>query len=170
MTTMEIVTAVISTGSLVVAIIALSRSTSANKAASEISREQLRLGHATVEMDLAGHIRDSKHRTEDVYATYGDFLESLPSQVPDSARATYDRVKRLSKAANEGYLNALDNACQKFFDNKVDRVRFVKSWQREMRQTVQDEAYKEYFVAGHAFHALMRFYDEHENPERAKVG
>jgi hypothetical protein len=66
----------------------------------------------------------------------------------------------------EGYINALDAACQFYIDGKIDKVRFKKAYQAEIRDAVREPSHEEYFRTGHRFHALMKLFEEWENPEK----
>lgn len=167
MTTAEIVSNAIAALALIVSIVALVKSSSASTAANDIAKENLKLTHAQVEIDLRTQVTESRRNVEDFFERHGDFLAANPDTLDEQDK---DRRKRLSIAGNsavEGYLSALDGACQKYIDGKIDKVRFQKDYQREIRQAIEDEAHRDFFHVGHGFHALMRVYEEWENPEKA---
>ena len=49
-------------------------------------------------------------------------------------------------AALEDVLNAYDEACAKYIDNKIDRERFKKLYAAEIRNLVEDDSTKDYYV------------------------
>lgn len=134
----------------------------------DISAKQLKLDHAQLEITLQSTIVSSRNRVEDFFGTHAPELSELKAKAkPTKAdTARLEQLRLQSNAAIEGYLNSLDGACQKYNDGKVDKVRFKKAYQREIRQAVQNEVHRDFFHTGHAFHALMRVYEEWENPEK----
>lgn len=69
-------------------------------------------------------------------------------------------------AALEDVLNAYDEACAKYIDNKVDRERFKKLYANEIRNLVEDENTKKYYVMPQSrFQATVKVYREWNNLE-----
>lgn len=166
MTNYEILSTVLALISLVIAVIALAMSASASSAANAIAKENLSLVHGQLEIELRNQITDSRRYVEDFFKEHMDFLAKSVSALTEDEKKKRERLKTSANSAIEGYLSALDGACQKYIDSKIDKVRFKKAYQREIRQAVQDEGHKEFFPPGHAHNALMRVYEEWENPER----
>lgn len=160
MTNYEILTLVIAAISLIVAALAYVRSSSASEQANNIASENLKLQHAQVENDLEAKITASRNRMEDFIAANGDSLELTDSD-PKKRR----RLELLGKSVIEGYLNSLDEACQRYNDEKIDTVRFKKARQVEIRNAVQSEAHKDFLKPG-AYNALRGVFEEWENPEK----
>lgn len=48
-------------------------------------------------------------------------------------------------AAEEIYRNTYEDACGKYLDGKIDKERFKKMYQREIRRLVEEEPHKEYY-------------------------
>lgn len=166
MTANEIITIVISLGSLVVAGIALSQSSRASSTANAIAAENLKLMHAQVEIDLRNQINESRRNVEEFYRANDDFLARDVASLTEDERKKRERLKTAAGSLIEGYVSALDAACQKYIDGKIDKIRFKKGYQREVRQAVQDDSHRDFFKVGHGYNALIRVYEEWENPER----
>jgi hypothetical protein len=49
-------------------------------------------------------------------------------------------------AIEESYRNAYEDACGKYLDGKIDKERFEKMFQREIRQLVEEEPHKKYYA------------------------
>lgn len=49
-------------------------------------------------------------------------------------------------AAEEIYRNTYEDACGKYMDGKIDKERFKKMYQREIRRLVEEEPHKEYYA------------------------
>lgn len=69
-------------------------------------------------------------------------------------------------AALEDVLNAYDEACAKYIDNKVDKERFKKLYVTEIRNLVEDENTKSYYVMPQSrFQAIVIVYRKWNNLE-----
>ena len=69
--------------------------------------------------------------------------------------------------AIENNLNAYEEACAKYLDNKVDKVRFKKTYISEIRQVVENVELKKYFDAvSSKYKAILKVYYEWENHEK----
>jgi hypothetical protein len=165
MTENEVLTLALSGISIVVSLIALFKSSTASSRANEISAEQLKLNHAQVEIDLRNQISESKRQVRELVEQHADFLARPIASLTQEEIQRRDRIKVISNQAIEEQLSTLDSACQKYIDEKIDKERFKKSYQREIRQIVQDDTHAEFFRTGHAYNALMRVYNSWENPE-----
>lgn len=63
--------------------------------------------------------------------------------------------------ANERNLNAYEEACAKYLDNKVDKERFRKNYHIEIRQLVEDANNKDKFDATTSpYKAILKVYKE----------
>lgn len=150
----------ISCVALLVSILSTVLAWTARSKANNMRAEALRLSHGQAEIVLRNQVSASRHRVEDFMARNLDHLGA-----DDTTRTTV--LRSISKSLAEGYLSALDVACQTYLDEKIDQERFQRAFQREIRQAVQDEAHKE-FLAGHAYNALTKVYEAWENPEKGK--
>ena len=71
-----------------------------------------------------------------------------------------------TKAALEDVLNAYDEACAKYIDKKVDMERFKKLYVTEIRNLVEDNNTKSYYVLPQSkFQATVKVYREWNNLE-----
>lgn len=71
-----------------------------------------------------------------------------------------------TKAALEDVLNAYDEACAKYIDKKVDKERFKKLYVTEIRNLVEDNNTKDYYVMPQSkFQATVKVYNEWNNLE-----
>lgn len=71
-----------------------------------------------------------------------------------------------TKAALEDVLNAYDEACAKYIDKKVDTERFKKLYVTEIRNLVEDNNTKSYYVMPQSkFQATVKVYREWNNLE-----
>lgn len=76
-------------------------------------------------------------------------------------------VDNLLHDAQQDYLNAYEEACMKYIDNKVDKARFEKTYKKEIRNIVENETYKKYLTDfSSSYYAIKKVYDQWNNLER----
>ena len=63
----------------------------------------------------------------------------------DTENAGNELLQQAYYAAEETYRNAYEDACGKYLDGKVDKNRFKKLYNVEIRRLVEDEPYKRYY-------------------------
>lgn len=107
-----------------------------------------------VEMQIRDMISTAKWR----YADLGVRL---------STETKNDTLVASATAALEDVLNAYDEACAKYIDNKVDKERFKKLYATEIRNIVEDINTKKYYVMPQSkYQATVKVYDKWNNLEK----
>ena len=108
---------------------------------------------AQVEMQIRELILSARSRYEDKAVQFKNDTDNEFS-------------KAMIESALEGVLNAYDEACAKYLDEKVDKERFKKLYHDEIRQLVVDPTIKEKYVEPQTkFHATVKVYTELNNLE-----
>ena len=108
---------------------------------------------AQVEMQIRELILSARSRYEDKAVQFKNDTDNKFS-------------KAMIESALEGVLNAYDEACAKYLDEKVDKERFKKLYHDEIRQLVVDPTIKEKYVEPQTkFHATVKVYTEWNNLE-----
>lgn len=108
---------------------------------------------AQVEMQIRELILSARSRYEDKAVQFKNDTDNEFS-------------KAMIESALEGVLNAYDEACAKYLDEKVDKERFKKLYHDEIRQLVVDPTIKEKYVEPQTkFHATVKVYTEWNNLE-----
>ena len=108
---------------------------------------------AQVEMQIRELILSARSRYEDKAVQFKNDTDNEFS-------------KAMIESALEGVLNAYDEACAKYLDEKVDKERFKKLYHDEIRQLVVDPIIKEKYVEPQTkFHATVKVYTELNNLE-----
>src|SRR6266404_1222719 len=136
MTNVEIANLIVSIIAVIVAIVALIKSSSA-------TADSLRLSHGMSELELKQMIASSKNRVEDISIQMVPFASKKPKTREDER--ILEGYGLALKAAMEGNVNAYEEACAKYLDEKIDRERFRKTYNVEIRRLVQDPAHHEFF-------------------------
>ncbi|WP_434799330.1 hypothetical protein [Terrisporobacter vanillatitrophus] len=76
-----------------------------------------------------------------------ELISSARSRYQDKAVQADDELfQALIESAHEDVLNAYDETCAKYIDEKVDKKRFKKLYFDEIRQLVTDEANKQLYI------------------------
>lgn len=79
-----------------------------------------------------------------------------------------DELKKgLFNNAIEELLNAYENGCAKYLDNKVDKERFKKIYMVEIRNVVENKSFKDKFDSYTSrYKAILKVYNEWNNFEK----
>lgn len=74
-------------------------------------------------------------------------------------------TKQCMKVAIEQLLNSYEEACAKYIDGKIDKIRFKKTYIGEIRNIVETNDFNEYFKFGSQYVAIKKVYNEWFNLE-----
>lgn len=134
--------------SVIVAVIALHKANHANanaekantiSEAANLNSEKAYLNsQGDSELLLYNSIAEALRRQDD-YAVR--LLEAKERQ--DENSNLVKGYETLLSSARQGFLNAYDVACQRYLDNKVDKVRFEKTYRRRIADLFEQEQYRE---------------------------
>ena len=110
---------------------------------------QVEMQMAQVEMQIRQLISDARNRYEDLA------LVTIEGDVNDIN-------KLVINSAHENFLNAYDEACAKYNDGKVDKIRFKKLYHGEIHKLVTDQVnYDKYYGTNRVkYGATMKVYNE----------
>lgn len=167
MTNCEIIAVIISglslLASIVFGVITIKKSNKANdiaKEANKISKNNEKIAQGQIELYINQLISQTKKDVMDISLKVAD------SCINDIE----NRNSLLTKALNSAIeinLNAYEEACAKYIDNKVDKARFKKNYMVSIRQEVENPINKERFNATTSpYKAILKVYDEWFNLEK----
>lgn len=149
MTPYEIIAIIISALGIIISIISICRASKAHK----ISQGQ-------IELSIHQLINQTKKDVMDVSIT-------IAEKCSDNDFNMKEILKKAFNTANERNLNAYEEACAKYLDNKVDKERFKKNYHIEIRRLVEDSNNKEKFNATtSSYKAILKVYNEWNDLER----
>lgn len=63
----------------------------------------------------------------------------------EDEEALYDFHKKALDSGIESMLNQYDDACAKYIDGKIDKNRFKKTYNKEIRNIVENKEFTDYF-------------------------
>lgn len=112
------------------------------------SFQNTRLAQAQVEMQIRERISNARTRYEDLTIKHGQNVDD-------------ELIAAVFNSAKEEFSNAYDEACQKYLDKKVDKIRFKKSYTNEIKNIVDNPAFSERYKGPQTqFQATVKVYQE----------
>lgn len=78
-----------------------------------------------------------------------------------------DMLQKIYSGAEEVYRNAYEDACGKYLDGKIDKERFRRMYQSEIRKLVEDEEQKTFYSSTQSIYdCTIKVYNEWNHPDR----
>lgn len=109
-----------------------------------------KLVQAQVEMQIRERITSARVRYEDLIINYNKEL-----------KAGDELIIKVYESTKEEFLNAYDEACQKYLDDKVDKERFKKAYFIEIQNIVKNDNFKSKFdTQSTQYKATVKVYNE----------
>ena len=144
------VEAVIALAALFLSIFSVYKSCKASSLANNLTNESNMLTKGQVELQIREMISSAKYRYTEIGCK---FLE-------DTKKAK-DYANHFIEAAYEDVLNAYDEACTKYLDDKIDKERFKKTYYNEIKNLVECEDTKASYVPPQTrYKATLKVYNE----------
>lgn len=159
---------VIAFGSLLVSIGAAYFAKTSSKAANKISKENLDLQHGMVELEMRQAIENAKSKVNDISIVMAPLVAREESEQGLSVEdaKTLEIYRKNFNAAVQTLMNTYDDACSKYIDGKVDKIRFKKNYRYEIRNLLENRELKEYFdPLTSRYKPILNVYTEWENME-----
>lgn len=149
MTPYEIVAVVISSVGLLISIISIVRANNAHK-----------IAQGQIELNIHQLLNQTKKDVMDVTLVIAEKRSGNDQEMKSV-------LTQALNTANERNLNAYEEACAKYLDNKVDKERFKKNYHIEIRQLVEDTNNKSKFDANTSpYKAILKVYKEWNDLEK----
>lgn len=163
----DLISAWVSGISLIVAIISLVYSTKAQNQATKLGNENMQLSFGMLELEVRTAIREENARVNEISMKLNPLIAKMKSNSLTSENEhELESLKLNWNAAIQGMLNAYEEACTKYIDKKIDRIRFRKTYQIEIRNLLEAEHLKKYFDPHTSrYKGILKVYNEWENPE-----
>lgn len=145
MSAYEILAIIFTIIGLVISLISLVKSIKANK----ISQEANKVSQGEIELNIYQMINQTKKDVRDITLTIANKCDDK------------DILSQAFNSAIESNLNAYEEACAKYLDNKVDKECFKRNYSVEIRQLVENTKYKKYFDATTSpYKCILKVYNE----------
>lgn len=141
--------------------------TSSN-AANKISKENLDLQHGMVELEMRQAIENAKSKVNEISVVMAPLVarESGEQGLSIEDAKTLEIYQKNFNASVQTLMNTYDDACSKYIDGKVDKIRFKKNYRYEIRNLLENKDLKEYFdPLTSRYKPILNVYTEWENME-----
>jgi len=123
------------------------------------------LANANIELYINERITNTKEKVSDISMQMSILVTKETKTAAEEKQLKIYQYNL--RASIENNLNAYEEACAKYLDNKVDRKRFLKNYKTEIRQLVENSQFKEYFDGVTSrYRAILKTYNEWENLEK----
>jgi len=154
--------------SLLVALASFFFSMISHSKSNALSQENTRLANGMLELEVRSSISNVSLQVNEIA------LKLRPVQKRRKAKdfspeeeEEYQSLLLHWKAANQNMLTAYDEACAKYLDNKIDKVRFKRNFHHEIRNLLESDGLKQFFDPHTSrFKAIIKVYTEWENLEK----
>jgi len=121
-----------------------------------------------IELELRQTIENSRSKIGDIS------MIMAPLKSKSNARTISDEEKETLKiydknldSSIESMLNTYDDACAKYLDKKIDKIRFKKTFHVEIRNLIENTDLKKYFdPVNSRYKPILKVYNEWENHEQ----
>lgn len=153
--------------SLIVSFFAVYFAKSSSSSANEIAKENLNLQNGMVELEMRQAVENAKSKVSEISMIMAPFVSKEKSnELPESDKETLEIYRKNFNASVQTLMNTYDDACSKYIDGKVDKIRFKKNYKYEIRNLLEDKELKEYFdPLTSRYKPILIVYAEWENME-----
>ncbi|MEG0966936.1 MAG: hypothetical protein RSG92_16360 [Pseudomonas sp.] len=151
-------------------IFAKSSSNKANNIAQEnlqLQQVNLQLQQGMVELEISQSIEGAKSKINEIAIVMIPFItKENRKTLTDEDTETLELYRKTFNAATQSLMNYYDSACSKYIDNKVDKIRFKKTYKNEIRKLIENKDFKEYFdPLTSSYKPILNVYSEWEHLE-----
>lgn len=123
---------------------------------------------AQIETSLRSEIRSAEASSRDAGYKVAEFKVANTGDLSAQQNLHLDFLSKAWNSSLEAYLNAYEDACGKYIDNKIDKKRFKKTYHSEIRNIGEKEVYKLFMQpeSTSKYTAIWKVYKEWNNLER----
>ncbi|EHH1036961.1 hypothetical protein J7077_004161 [Vibrio parahaemolyticus] len=157
----------VSVVSLLVSIAAVFFAKKSSKAAHDIAEKNLNLQHGMVELEMRQAIENAKSKVNEISVVMAPLVaKEEKSKLNEEDEGTLKIYRKNLDAAVQTLMNTYDDACSKYIDGKVDKVRFKKNYKYEIRNLLENKDLKEHFdPLTSRYKPILNVYTEWESME-----
>lgn len=119
------------------------------------NRKNRAIEYANIEFTISNSITNAKNRVEDIS------VDIEECKAANASNEVLQRKEQRFKSTIESLLNTYEEACGKYNDKKIDIKRFKKTYNREIRQLVENKDFEKYFNSVTSpYQAILKVYNE----------
>ncbi|SGZ09754.1 hypothetical protein [Moritella viscosa] len=129
-----IISATIAFLSMVASIIFALKAGNSSQLANQNAQAANSIAIGQTETAMRAEIQNSRMRCEDASSRISEYLHDKDvNNLQKYEKSHKEQLESTWRSAIEGYLNAYEDACGKYLDNKTDKTRFKKHYINEIR-------------------------------------
>lgn len=162
-----VVSIALALASFIISLIALSKSSNHAKQSLSKSEVENMISMGNLEAVVAERISRAKKDVGDVSITLSPLsAKKSTGTLTMEEGILLENYKSIFNSSVEEVINTYEDACSKYLDGKIDKVRFKKSYNVEIRRIVEDKNYQPYLnPTTSSYKALLKVYKEWNDPE-----
>ncbi|MDO7478931.1 hypothetical protein Q5X66_06265 [Acinetobacter baumannii] len=128
------------------------------------SQDSAKTSSAQLETSLRAEIRTATTECQSAGNAITNFLAMIEGDLNERQKQHLMVLQKSWHTSTENYLNACEDACGKYLDDKVDKVRFKKNYINELRN-ICDHKNEQYYRVMHPrdnshYKAIWKVYKE----------
>lgn len=150
----EILTILIALAALIVSVVSLVKT-------SENASQNTRLSNGNLEIQVREMISSARRYLSSCLHDKAVMELNLELKKNEELQK---KIEQLIDAAFQDYVNAYEEACMKYIDNKIDRERFKKTYIKEITNLVTKN--EEMFGVSSVYTAIKKVYNEWNDLEK----
>lgn len=125
-----------------------------------------RISNGQIELNIAALIIETENRTMDLSIEMAKYFKD---NLEDYEKKQLEFLKIAHDQAIESNLNAYEEACAKYLDEKTDKERFKRMYNVPIRRLLDGDELKKYFdPITSSFKCILKVYNEWNNLENDK--
>lgn len=158
---MELTAIIISIISLFLAIISISSSI-------KLGKENTRLSNGMISLSVSKPISDAVARLNDIGIKMNPLRAKKDAgTIIEAEGYELNALSENAKVAIQEMLNSYEEGCALYIDNKLDKIRFKKSYQVAIRNLLENNELRIYFDSTTSMYkAILKVYNEWEDQEQ----
>lgn len=128
------------------------------------SQDSAKTSSAQLETSLRSEIRNATTECQSAGNTISSFLAMIEGELTERQKKHLDVLEKSWNSSTENYLNSYEDACGKYLDDKVDKIRFKKNYINEIKN-ICDHKKEQYSKFMHPkdnshYKAIWKVYNE----------
>lgn len=150
---------------IIVSIIAIYQSSTANTKSNLASTTANKISAGQIELNISILIKETENRVMDLAIAMSKYFKD--TELSETEKKELEFLKNAYNQAVESNLNAYEEACAKYLDEKTDKERFKRMYTIPIRRLLEDTTLEKYFPAHNSsYKCILKVYNEWFNLEK----
>lgn len=150
---------------IIVSIIAIYQSSKANTKSDLASTTANKISAGQIELNISMLIKETENRVMDLAIAMSKYFKD--TKLSKTEEKELEFLKNAYNQAVESNLNAYEEACAKYLDEKTDKERFKRMYSIPIRRLLETKELEKYFPAHNSsYKCILKVYNEWFNLEK----